>query len=105
MRVLLDECVPRDLVADLPGPEVWTVHGMGWTSYRNGALLRIAAGKFDVLVTVDRGIHRDHAVPGDIALVTVRAKSNRFPDLHPLAAELLRVIEHAEAGRHYFVGA
>ncbi len=104
MRVLLDECVPRELTIDLPGHEVWTVRGMGWASYKNGALLRLAAGRFDVLVTVDRGIHRDHSVPPGIALVTIRAKSNRLPDLRPLAADLRRVVEQAERGRHYFVG-
>jgi len=77
---------------------------MHWESFQNGALLRIAAGRFDVLVTVDRGMHRDHSVPPGIALVTIRAQSNRIPDLRPYADELLRTLAGVEAGHHYFVG-
>ena len=69
MRVLRDECVPRRVARDLPGHAVWTVRGMGWASFKNGALLRRAAGEFDVLVTVDRGIHVGHPTPDAIAVI------------------------------------
>src|SRR5438309_2116348 len=39
MRVLLDECVPRQLVRELPDCEVRTVQQMGWSGVKNGALL------------------------------------------------------------------
>jgi len=77
---------------------------MGWTSFKNGALLRRAVGEFDVLVTVDRGIHVDHPTHDGIAVVTMRAKSNRYRDLAPLGDELTRTVNAAEPGRHYFVG-
>ena len=41
MRLLLDECVPRPLKRDLPGHDVHTVVEMGWSSKRNGELLRL----------------------------------------------------------------
>jgi len=104
MRILLDECVPGRVAKLLPGHAVWTVRGMGWDGFRNGALLRRAVGEFDVLVTVDRGIHVDHPTPHGIAVVTMRATSNRYRDLAPLGDELFRTVERAEAGRHYFVG-
>ena len=40
MRLLLDESLPRPLADLLAGHEVRTVTQMGWTSVRNGALLR-----------------------------------------------------------------
>lgn len=56
MRVLLDECLPRRLKAELPDHDVRTVQEEGWAGLKNGALLRVAAGRFDVLLTVDRRI-------------------------------------------------
>lgn len=53
MRVLLDECVPRPLREELPGHDVKTVAESGWSGAKNGELLRLAAQRFDVLLTVD----------------------------------------------------
>jgi hypothetical protein len=104
MRILLDECVPGRVARHLPGHAVWTVRGMGWASFRNGELLRRAVGEFDVFVTVDGRIHRDHPTPAGLAVVTMRAKKNRYRDLAPLADDLLRTVAAAVPGRHYFVG-
>jgi len=43
MRLLLDECVPRPLKRDLVGHDVSHVVDMGWSSKRNGELLRLMA--------------------------------------------------------------
>lgn len=51
MRLLLDECVARKLKRDLIGHEVMTVVEAGYGGMKNGALLRAAAEKFDVLIT------------------------------------------------------
>ncbi len=67
MRVLLDECVPRKLRREFPGHEVRTVTEMGWGGTRNGALLRRAAGEFDLLLTVDTNLEYQQntsALPG-----------------------------------------
>jgi Domain of unknown function (DUF5615) len=56
MRVLLDECVPRPLRAELSDHEVKTVAEAGWAGVKNGALLQLAATQFDVLLTVDRNL-------------------------------------------------
>ena len=39
MRILLDECVPRRLRAELTGHDVHTVPEMGWSGKKNGELL------------------------------------------------------------------
>ncbi len=49
MRVLLDECFPRGLRAELPGHEVTTVAEDGWAGAKNGALLQLAATRFEAL--------------------------------------------------------
>jgi len=61
IRVLIDECLPRQLLQWLtdsrPDWTIQSVQGAGWASMKNGVLLREANGKFDVLVTADKNMH------------------------------------------------
>jgi hypothetical protein len=56
MKLLLDECVVRDLKRDLVGHDVSTVVEAGFGGLENGQLLRASSHIFDVLITVDRNI-------------------------------------------------
>lgn len=40
MKVILDECLPKRLVGELPGHDVLTVAMVGWAGTQNGELLR-----------------------------------------------------------------
>lgn len=70
MRLLLDECIPKRLKRELLGHEVRTVQDMGWSGIKNGALLRLADGRFDALLTVDQGIEYQQV---EQALASLRA--------------------------------
>jgi len=82
MRVLVDECLPRQLRQWLPAARpdwaAMTVQDAGWASMKNGALLRAASGSFDVLVTADKNMHHQQNLVGlDISVLvfpTNRAK-------------------------------
>jgi hypothetical protein len=54
VKVLLDECVDWRLARDIVGHDVKTARQMGWTMIKNGELLALAGGRFEVFVTVDR---------------------------------------------------
>jgi len=99
VRVLLDECVDRRLTRELVGFEVSTVVDLGWAGIKNGALLARAAGKFDVVVTVDRNLAFQQRI-GDLsfAVVVLRARSKRLFDLRPLVPEILRVLPTLRSG-------
>jgi hypothetical protein len=56
VKVLLDECVDRRLARDIVGHDVRTARQMGWTTVEDRQLLALAAGRFDVFVTVDRNL-------------------------------------------------
>ena len=56
MRILLDESVPGRLGALLVGHESVTVQRRAWSSIKNGKLLALAAGEFDVVLTADKGM-------------------------------------------------
>lgn len=67
---------------------------------KNGDLLRVAAGQFDVLLTVDRNIAFQQNLQGlNIAVVAMVAKSNRLDDLRPVMVEVRKVLPGVRAGQ------
>lgn len=104
MRILLDECLPARLRRNLPCHDVQTVPQVGWASIKNGKLLRLIAdsGKFDVSLTVDKNLPQEQKIEElPFAVVVLRAKSNRFPDIVPFAPELLRCLSEFQPGKVY----
>jgi hypothetical protein len=100
MRVLLDESVPRQLAAHLPGHEVQTVQRQGWSGLKNGQLLRQASSSFDVFITGDQGIeHQQNLSELSIRLVVVAGKNNRVETFVALAPRIAEAIDAATPGR------
>lgn len=105
MRVFLDECLDWRLARDIVGHEVKTARQMGWTAIKNGALLALAARQFDVFVTADRNLSFQQNLTGlPIAVLVLRAKSNRLADMRPLIPALSAAMEVAPPGAVRFVG-
>ena len=99
MRVLLDECVPRTLREQLPGHEVKTVAESGWAGVKNGDLLRLAAQRFDVLLTVDRNFeYQQNFVGATVAVIVMHAPSNNVATLQALMPKVLGAIPNARPG-------
>jgi predicted nuclease of predicted toxin-antitoxin system len=98
MKVLIDECLPIELQGTFTamGHESLTVRQAGFGSKKNGELLSIAEGRWDVLLTSDRNIkHQQNMTGRTVSIVILRAKSNRLKDLLPLmpgCSEALRSI-------------
>ena len=83
IRVLLDECVPIQVKADLVGYDVRTVGRMGWAGKKNGELLELAATWFDVFVTTDRSLKHQQNLGGlRLGVVTLVAPSNEIEARH-----------------------
>ena len=97
MRVLLDECLPRRLKRELVGHDVRTAPEMEWASKRNGELLALAVGQFDVFLTADRNLsHQQDPSSFDIAILVLVARSNRLDDLRPLVSRVLQMLPGAK---------
>ena len=105
MRILLDECLPRELADEFAGHEVRTVQQEGWSSLENGALLLRASSTFSVFITIDKHIERTQRLPANLAVVTFRARTNRIESLRPLVSEVLRVLKSIRPGSFVRVGA
>ena len=104
MRILLDECLPKDLGKELSAHQVKTVPQAGWASISNGKLLALiaASGKFDVFITVDKNLpHQNKTKSLPFAIVILRAKSNRLPHILPFASEIVRRLAEFLPGHVY----
>ena len=105
MKVFVGECVDWRLARDIVGHEVKTARQMGWLTIKNGELLALAAKEFEVFVTVDRNLSFQQNLPAfAIAVIVLRAPSNRLADLKPLVPELLAYIPGAKRGTVEYVG-
>ena len=89
MRLLLDECVPKRLKRELFGHDARTVQEMGWAGIKNGSLLRLADGQFDVFLTVDQGLEYQQSLSGlRISIIVIVAPSNDLDDLRLLLPDV-----------------
>ena len=106
MKVLLDECIPRKFKRSLPSHECQTVPEAGFAGKTNGELISVAekAG-FEVLLTVDKGLaHEPNMAGRKIAVIIVRAKSNRLADLLTHAEACVAQIPSIQPGQIARIG-
>jgi predicted nuclease of predicted toxin-antitoxin system len=100
LRILLDECVPRQLKRSFPAPHVaMTAPEAGFAGLKNGQLLRAADGNFDVLVTTDKNLqYQQNLSQYSLAFILLRARTNDIVDLEPLIPKLLPELERISGG-------
>ncbi|MDX2181181.1 MAG: DUF5615 family PIN-like protein [Bryobacteraceae bacterium] len=93
MRVLIDENLPRKLAAHLYGHDCRTVVQCGWSGKKNGELLELADPLFEVLLTLDKNLpYQRNLNSKRIAVLIVRARSNRIQDLLPAIPDCLSAL-------------
>ena len=99
MRILLDENLDWRLARSLPGHDVTSVQKNGWAGIQNGELLARAEQVFDVFVTMDGSIEfQQNYARLRIAIVTLRAPSNRLCNTTPLMPKLLALLPTLQHG-------
>ncbi|HYC88069.1 MAG TPA: DUF5615 family PIN-like protein [Thermoanaerobaculia bacterium] len=98
-RVLFDEDVPRQLRRDLPEFEIRTVQEEGWSSTKNGDLLRISSATFQVFVTADKRLqHQQNIARHNIGVVVLATRDTRLPRLQQALDELRAAIRDVIPG-------
>lgn len=99
MKVLLDECVTRDLKPEFAGHEVFTVEDAGFKGLKNGRLLQAASGTYDVFVTVDQNLpYQQNLNLLGLAIIVLRAARSTFATLQPLLPKVLDMLETIKPG-------
>jgi len=79
---------------------------MGWSSKRNGELLKLmAAERFEAFLTVDQNLEFQQNVRASgIGIVVVLARTNRLKELRPLVSQMLDALGSLTAGDLIRVG-
>jgi hypothetical protein len=78
---------------------VTTVQRRGWAGIQNGDLLALAEKEFNAFITVDRKISvQQDLTRFQIAVVLLRAATNRLQHIRPLAPVLLEALRAAPKG-------
>jgi predicted nuclease of predicted toxin-antitoxin system len=107
MKVLLDECLPDELKESVAamGHECQTVRRVGYGSKKNGELLTLAEGRWDVLLTSDRNIKYQQNMTGRrVSVLILCTKSNRMKDLLPLMPACAEALLSIKPGQVVEVG-
>ena len=98
-QVLFDEDVPRQLRRDLPGFKIRTVQEQGWSSLKNGELLRRAALEFDVLLTADGNLQYQQNIPKfNIGLVVLALRDSRLPSIQSKLSDIQAALVAVKPG-------
>ncbi len=75
---------------------------MGWADLDDGLLLDAMAQRFDVLVTLDKSLPKQQRIGNrPLAVVILRAKTNRFVDLLPHVPALRASLQNVQSGEVY----
>jgi predicted nuclease of predicted toxin-antitoxin system len=107
MRILIDECLPARLKNPFVqhGHDCKTVQDAGIANKKNGELLSLADGEWDVLLTNDRNIKFQQNMTGrKISVLVLRANSNRLSDLLPLVPACFSALASIRGGQVIEVG-
>jgi predicted nuclease of predicted toxin-antitoxin system len=105
VRILLDENLNWRLEQFLPEHDVKSVPRIGWAGLKNGRLLARAQDKFDVLITMDGSMaSQQNLAELRLAIVALRAPSNRLADTSPLMPRVLALLPKLKPGKVVKVG-
>ena len=100
MRVLLDEYLPRPLKRAISGHDVSTVQERGWSSKKNGELLRLMDGTIDVFLTADQNLQYQHYLQSiTFSIIVLIEQDNRVPTLLPLMPQVQKLLDTITPGQ------
>jgi len=98
MRILIDESLPRYTKRMLSSHIASTVQAMGWTGTKNGKLLSLAEGQFDVFLTADKNLRYQQNL-AEKRLAVIVFPSNRLSVVKTLQDRLDPVLSSVRPGQ------
>lgn len=99
MHILLDECVHAGIKRAFSGHTVKTVPEAGWSGIKNGKLLALIAGHFDVFLTIDQNIrHQQNLTNLPFAILFVSVPNNMIDSYLSLFDLMKETVEKLQPG-------
>jgi hypothetical protein len=91
--------LPARLKRALLGHSVKTVPEAGWRSSKDGPLLKFAERNFDVFVTIDQKMEREHALPGyRLGFIILHVRTNRLIDFQHIVPQIAERVGNVSPG-------
>jgi predicted nuclease of predicted toxin-antitoxin system len=91
VSILIDECVPRLVKRFLIGHDARTVQELGYSSYKNGDLLRFAEGKYELFITADQNLRYQQNLTGR-QLAIIMLSTNKKSIVKASADKILEAV-------------
>ena len=102
MKIIFDENVPYPLKQFFPTDEVSTVQIMGWAGFKNGQLIGLIDGGFDVFLLADKNLrYQQNLAQREIAIVEL--PTNRWPLLKVMITRIVAAVHSATPGSYTVV--
>lgn len=84
---------------ELTGHEALTIGEMKWRGKKNGVLLRLMSGQFDIFLTIDKNFqYQQNLEDAKVAFIVLIAVNNKFETLQLLMPQVLEALETIQPG-------
>ena len=100
MRILLDECLPVPMRDCITSHECTAVSDRGWKGIKNGELLRLAEGQFDLFNSADQNIRYQQNL-SDCLIPILELSTNDLRRILAAAPLLQSAIEKIKPGEFH----
>jgi len=97
MKILLDECVPWPMHRLLTGHECRTAQQQGWGGIKNGRLLQLAEGQFDLFISSDQNLRYQQNLSGR-SIAILELSTNKLRRIEAAAGLIQTAIAAMKAG-------
>ena len=97
MKILLDECVPWPMHRLLAGHDCTSPQKRGWGGIKNGDLLQLAEGEFDLFITSDQNIRYQQNLAGR-RIPILELSTNDLRRIRAAAAEIAAAVAAMQPG-------
>jgi predicted nuclease of predicted toxin-antitoxin system len=100
LRIYIDACVDPRVAELFTDHEVSTAFDLAWDKLQDYEIVARCGGRFDVLITADRGFEYEHNLAKlDFGILIVHVAKNNVDFYRPLTDRILSALDHIAAGR------
>jgi len=105
MKILLDECVTKQLKKYPEAYEVSTVKELGWSGVKNGKLMTLCVeNKFDILLTIDKNLMFQQNIDiYPVTIVVINSHTSKVEELITFLPAFLSQLKSFEKHKAYIL--
>ena len=97
MKILLDEGVPDIIEKRLRRFSIFSVEEMGWRGVKNGVLLDLMTGDFQIIITTDKNLPRQQSLKSR-KVSAIILPTNEIPGILELLPQIEEAIDTISPG-------